>query len=107
MGLESLVPWVHYVPVKNDLSDLISNIKWLRENDSKAKEIAKNGRALFVELYSLPKMIDDSASLYNKLASLMKYTPEVPDEKYRWRDEDELFGDFDEEDEEDEEKEDL
>ena len=34
--------WVHYVPVKNDLSDLIHRIEWLRENDHKAKQIAEN-----------------------------------------------------------------
>ena len=30
------IPWVHYVPVKNDQSDLIERIKWLKENDQKA-----------------------------------------------------------------------
>ena len=34
------VPYVHYVPVKNDLSDLIEQITWLQENDEKAFEIA-------------------------------------------------------------------
>ena len=27
------IPFVHYVPVKNDLSDLIQKIEWLRIND--------------------------------------------------------------------------
>ena len=26
-------PWVHYIPVKMDLSDFEENIKWAREND--------------------------------------------------------------------------
>ena len=34
-------PWVHYVPVKNDLSDLFEKIDWLRANDKEAQEIAK------------------------------------------------------------------
>jgi len=78
----------------------------LKKNDSKAKEIAENGRALYIKLYSLPKMIDDSASMYNKLASLMKFTPEVPDKKYLWKEGGVEDDDFEEEDEEDE-KEDL
>jgi len=41
------IPWVHFVPVKADLSDLLEKITWLRENDAKAKEIALNGRALY------------------------------------------------------------
>ena len=38
-GLE---PWVHYVPIKADYSDLLENIQWLKENDEKAKKIAEN-----------------------------------------------------------------
>jgi hypothetical protein len=41
-GLEA---WVHYVPIKDDFSDLIEKIQWLKKNDDKAKEIAKNGQA--------------------------------------------------------------
>ena len=36
-----LIPYVHYVPVEADLSDIISQIKWCRANDTKCKEIAK------------------------------------------------------------------
>ena len=37
-----LKPYVHYVPIKNDLSDLLIKIKWCRENDNKCRQIAKN-----------------------------------------------------------------
>jgi hypothetical protein len=33
---------VHFVELAEDLSDLFSTIKWLQENDSKAKEISRN-----------------------------------------------------------------
>ena len=36
-----LIPYVHYVPVKADLSDIISQIQWCKDNDAKCKEIAK------------------------------------------------------------------
>lgn len=39
-----LEPYVHYIPFKRDLSDLIEKIKWARTNDDKAKVIAQNGR---------------------------------------------------------------
>lgn len=38
-----LQPWVHYVPVKEDLSDLIDTIRFLRENEKLAAQIAENG----------------------------------------------------------------
>ena len=44
---KSFVPWVHYVPIKADLSDLLSTIEWLKQNDDKAREIALNGKALY------------------------------------------------------------
>lgn len=40
----NLKPNVHYVPVKEDLTDLVEKIEWALKNDEKAKEIAKNGQ---------------------------------------------------------------
>ena len=37
-----LKPWVHYIPVKNDLSDLIEKTKWVIENYLDALIIAEN-----------------------------------------------------------------
>jgi protein glucosyltransferase len=34
-------PWVHYVPVKADFSDLFEKIDWLRKNDEEAQRIVK------------------------------------------------------------------
>jgi hypothetical protein len=39
-----LVPYVHYVPVKEDLSNLFEQIKWCRDNDKKCEEIAMNAK---------------------------------------------------------------
>jgi hypothetical protein len=35
-------PFVHYVPVRYDLSDLIERIEWVKANDDKARIIALN-----------------------------------------------------------------
>lgn len=47
---ELLVPYEHYIPIKNDLSDLIEKIKWCRNNDDKCKKIASN-TLIFFERY--------------------------------------------------------
>ena len=39
----ALKPFVHFVPVREALSDLIERIEWLRANDDIAREIASNG----------------------------------------------------------------
>ncbi|CAK0829351.1 unnamed protein product [Prorocentrum cordatum] len=38
---ELLEPYVHYVPVRYDLSDLVDRVSWLRENDDEARRIAQ------------------------------------------------------------------
>ena len=42
-----LIPYKHYVPVKNDLSDIINQIKWCRDNDEKCQEIVVNAKDFF------------------------------------------------------------
>jgi len=38
------IPYVHYIPIKYDLSDLIEKIEWVENNDEQAKIIAQNAR---------------------------------------------------------------
>jgi hypothetical protein len=39
-----LVPYVHYIPVEMDLSDLDAKVKWAMEHDAEAKRIATNAQ---------------------------------------------------------------
>ncbi|XP_015820755.3 protein O-glucosyltransferase 3 [Nothobranchius furzeri] len=40
----------HYISVKRNLSDLLDKIKWAKENDAEAKEVARSGQAAAREL---------------------------------------------------------
>ena len=42
-----LVPYKHYIPIKEDLSDIINIIKWCQNNDAKCKKIAKNAKEFY------------------------------------------------------------
>lgn len=53
-----LIPYKHYVPVKSDLSDLIKQIKWCRDNDDKCQEIVDNSTKFF-ETYLQEKGVLD------------------------------------------------
>jgi hypothetical protein len=44
-----LRPWVHYVPVRKDLSDLIQKVEWLRDHDAEAAAISRRARAFVAE----------------------------------------------------------
>jgi hypothetical protein len=42
-----LQPWVHYIPIKDDLSDLEEKVQWMQDNDEKAQIIAERA-TLFI-----------------------------------------------------------
>lgn len=45
-----LQPWVHYVPVMRDMSDLTEKIQWVLDNDEEAERIAEAGRKYINDL---------------------------------------------------------
>jgi hypothetical protein len=47
---DSLQPWVHFIPVRSDLSDLVDTVQWFAAHDSEAREIAARGRELAVAI---------------------------------------------------------
>jgi hypothetical protein len=53
-----LIPYVHYVPIKEDLSNLFEQIKWCREHDKECEEIAIKAKE-FCETYLSKKGILD------------------------------------------------
>jgi Glycosyl transferase family 90 len=48
----SLQPFVHYIPVSGDLSDLITQLQWAKKHDAECKEISENARALVADVLS-------------------------------------------------------
>lgn len=52
-----LIPYVHYVPVESDLSDLMEKMRWALENDAEAKQIANNCRAFALAHLTLPDQL--------------------------------------------------
>ena len=47
---DRLQPWVNYIPIKNDLSDLIEKIHWCRQHDDRVRVIGENGRKLALSM---------------------------------------------------------
>ncbi|KAF2880184.1 hypothetical protein ILUMI_25985 [Ignelater luminosus] len=52
----NMIPNIHYIPVKRNLSDLIEKVNWAVNNDAKAEQIAKSGQD-FATKNLLPKDI--------------------------------------------------
>jgi len=57
-----LIPNKHYIPIKEDLSDLFEKIRWCRKNDEECKKIAENA-LLFYKTYLTEKGILDFVQL--------------------------------------------
>ena len=57
-----LKPWVHYIPVASDLSDLAERYLWAQNNQAKAREIAATG-AVYARDMSAEKMWASYVSL--------------------------------------------
>ena len=66
-----LVPNRHYIPVKEDLSDLIEKIRWCKAHDKECKIIAKNARDFYEKYLSKDGVLD---YLQVVLAGLRKET---------------------------------
>ena len=53
-----LKPNVHYIPVKEDLSDLIEKIEWCRNNDDRCRKIVENANRFYDEYLGTKGILD-------------------------------------------------
>lgn len=53
-----LHPWIHYIPVKSDLSDLIQLIDWCEVNQEKCIQIASNAYEWAIQNMTKTKLFD-------------------------------------------------
>ena len=66
-----LIPYEHFVPVKEDLSDLLEKIEWTRTHDKEAKQIAENATAFIQNELSIEDVFVYMTHLLQEYA---KYT---------------------------------
>ena len=62
-----LKPYIHYVPVKKDLSDLADQIQWCKVNDDKCKKIVENALKLYSKINSKNYILDHMANIFNRI----------------------------------------
>lgn len=59
-----LVPFVHYIPVKEDLSDLIEQIKWCRNNNTICENIVYNAKCFYNKYLAKDSIFDYFQKLF-------------------------------------------
>lgn len=65
-----LQPYVHYIPIKTDLSDLLTQIQWCKRNDDKCKQIAENAKTFAKKYLSKDGILDYLQKLFFDLKKI-------------------------------------
>jgi hypothetical protein len=62
-----LKPYEHYVPIKSDLSDLLSQIRWCKQHDTECQQIVANAKQFYATRLTKNGLLDYLESLLWKL----------------------------------------
>ena len=66
------LPWKHYVPVKEDFSDLNSKYKWCEKHPKECEEMISNCKRLFHKVYRHDSVVHYMSSVIDKLVDEYK-----------------------------------
>lgn len=87
MFYAGLKPYVHYVPVSEDISDVFEKLRWLQHHDDEARIISENATK-FVEANLTQDDIDEYLAItlneYHKLQKFEVKEPTVPPITESW-----------------------
>jgi hypothetical protein len=64
---EDLIPFVHFIPVKEDLSDLIVQVNWMKNNPEKSLDIANNAFEFAINTFSINKFIEKTFDVFQNV----------------------------------------
>lgn len=74
---DALKPWVHYIPVRQDLSDARELIEFAQENDSVVREIARRGREFIKQHLRMDDIYCYWRELVIEYTKLLKFKPKL------------------------------
>jgi hypothetical protein len=66
---KDLIPYEHYIPVKMDLSDLLEQVEWMKNNYEKSLEIANNAYEFAIHHFTEDKILERIYYVYQNLSS--------------------------------------
>jgi hypothetical protein len=64
---ELLEPWVHFVPLNDDLTDVEEQMQWVLDHDQEAQEIARRGSLWVQDLLYHPDAAHDEELIYDEM----------------------------------------
>lgn len=57
---ELLEPWVHYIPIRSDISDVEDKVQWMLDHQAESQRIAHRARLWVLDLYYHPDAMKDN-----------------------------------------------
>lgn len=78
-------PYVHYIPLSYDGSDLLAKIEWAKHHDAEVQQIVNNARAFADENFTDENIACFVYRLLSQYARLQEFSPKVTDEFAKWR----------------------
>jgi hypothetical protein len=64
---ELLEPWVHYIPLNDDLSDVEEQMQWILDHDHEAQQIAYRGKLWIHDLVFHPDSEEDESLIFDEI----------------------------------------
>lgn len=74
---KDLKPYQHYIPMKHDLSDVMQQIQWAKDNDSQAEQIARNAQTYVRENLLAKDIFCYHAILLQEYSKLLSNSPTI------------------------------
>lgn len=63
---EILQPYVHYIPLNDDLTNVEEQVQWMIDHDAEAEQIANNGRLWMTDLIFHPDAAKDTENILDE-----------------------------------------
>jgi hypothetical protein len=67
-------PYVHYVPVSSNISDIFEKLNWLKNNDKQARTISQNATHFICSNLMLTDIDEYLAKILNEYHKLQRFT---------------------------------
>ena len=65
---ELLEPWVHFIPINENLTDIEEKMQWIIDHDEDAQKIAHRGSLWMKDLMFHPDSESDSQEVFDEMA---------------------------------------
>ncbi|GFO05904.1 kdel motif-containing protein 1 [Plakobranchus ocellatus] len=75
-----LEPYVHYWPIKHDLSDLLETVRWAKRNDATMQEVARNGQEFARKNLDPANIMCYHVRLLQEYSQLLRSKPKITDD---------------------------